>query len=52
MRGTVAEGTSASVARLVRYAVMLIGLTIVLQTLGLNLGALFAAFRIASRASS
>lgn len=43
IRGTVAEGTGAAVGRLVRYAVLLIGLTIVLQTLGLNLGALFAA---------
>lgn len=43
MRGTVAAGTGAAVGRLVRYAVLLVGLTIVLQTIGLNLGALFAA---------
>lgn len=43
MRGVGTEGTIAATNRLVHYAVVLIGLGIALDTIGINLNALFAA---------
>ena len=37
------EGTSATVARLLRYTVLVVGLSIAVQTVGIDLNALFAA---------
>lgn len=42
-RRNVREGTSAAVARLVHYVFLIVGLSIALQTMGIDLGALFAA---------
>jgi len=42
-RGVTEEGTLHAVNRLVHYAVMAVGLGVALQTMGVNLGALFAA---------
>jgi potassium-dependent mechanosensitive channel len=42
-RGVTEEGTLDAVNRLVHYAVMAVGLGVALQTMGVNLGALFAA---------
>jgi small-conductance mechanosensitive channel len=43
MRGVSDPGTSGVAARLVQYVVMLLGLGVALQTLGISLNALFAA---------
>lgn len=43
LRGVADEGTSAVAARLASYVVLLIGLGMAVQTIGINLGALFAA---------
>lgn len=43
VRGVTDHGTTGMASRLVQYAVMLLGLGIALQTLGVDLGALFAA---------
>jgi small-conductance mechanosensitive channel len=43
MRGVTEEGTPGIAARLIQYAVVLLGLGVALQTLGIDLGALFAA---------
>ncbi|MEO7366521.1 MAG: mechanosensitive ion channel domain-containing protein [Gemmatimonadaceae bacterium] len=43
MRGVTDEGTTGAAARLVQYVVMIFGLGIALQTLGVDLNALFAA---------
>lgn len=43
LRGVADEGTSAVAARLASYAVLLVGLGMAAQTIGINLGALFAA---------
>ncbi len=42
-RGVQDEGSSRAVARLLHYAALLIGFSIAIQTLGINLSALFAA---------
>ncbi len=42
-RATVQDGTIAAIRRLIHYAVVLVGMGIALDTLGINLGALFAA---------
>jgi potassium efflux system protein len=42
-RGLVAEGAGSLAARLAGYGVLLLGLGVALQTVGVNLGALFAA---------
>ncbi len=42
-RGVTEEGTVHAVNRLVHYGVMTVGLGVALQTMGVNLGALFAA---------
>lgn len=42
-RGVDREGTARATGRLVHYLIMLIGFGIALQTVGINLGALFAA---------
>ncbi len=43
LRGLKAEGRLAAVARLSHYTIMLVGVGIAIQTLGIDLGALFAA---------
>ena len=43
LRGVADEGTSAVAARLASYVVLLVGLGVAVQTIGINLGALFAA---------
>lgn len=43
MRGVTDEGTTGGAARLVQYVVMIFGLGVALQTLGVDLNALFAA---------
>jgi len=43
LRGVVEEGTVTTAQKLLHYAVMLIGLGVGIQTIGINLGALFAA---------
>ncbi len=43
LRGVEDQGTTGVASRLVQYAVMILGLGIALQTLGVNLGALLAA---------
>ncbi len=43
LRGVQDEGTTGVAARLASYTVMVVGLGIALQTIGVNLGALFAA---------
>ena len=43
LRGVHDEGTTGVAARLASYTVMLVGLGVALQTIGVNLGALFAA---------
>jgi len=43
LRGVMDEGTASVAARLASYAVMLLGMGVALQTIGVNLGALFAA---------
>jgi len=42
-RGVVEDGTIATSKKLLHYAVILIGLGVAIQTIGINLGALFAA---------
>ncbi|NNM06551.1 MAG: mechanosensitive ion channel [Gemmatimonadetes bacterium] len=42
-RGVVEEGTVATAKKLLHYTVMLMGLGVAIQTIGINLGALFAA---------
>ncbi|MEO5903009.1 MAG: mechanosensitive ion channel domain-containing protein [Gemmatimonadaceae bacterium] len=43
LRGVIDEGTTGAAARLVQYVVMLLGMGVALQTLGIDLNALFAA---------
>lgn len=43
VRGVLEEGTIATTKRLLHYTVVLVGLGIAIQTIGINLGALFAA---------
>ncbi|MEO8575970.1 MAG: mechanosensitive ion channel domain-containing protein [Gemmatimonadales bacterium] len=43
LRGVTDEGTTGAAARLVQYVVMLLGVGVALQTLGIDLNALFAA---------
>ncbi|MEP6507330.1 MAG: mechanosensitive ion channel domain-containing protein [Gemmatimonadales bacterium] len=43
LRGVTDEGTTGAAARLVQYVVMLLGMGVALQTLGIDLNALFAA---------
>ncbi len=43
MRGVTDEGTTGAAARLVQYVVMIFGLGVAVQTLGVDLNALFAA---------
>jgi small-conductance mechanosensitive channel len=42
-RGVLEDGTIATAKKLIHYAVILIGLGVAIQTIGINLGALFAA---------
>ncbi len=42
-RGVLEEGTISTSKRLLHYGVILVGLGVALQTIGINLGALFAA---------